>query len=73
MVTDSQVRLLRRKRMQGKTLVAAAAAAGMSERTGRTWKDGLLPSEKKRPRHWRTRPDPFVGVWDGEVRPASEG
>jgi len=69
LVTDSQVRLLRRKRMQGKTLVAAAAAAGMSERTGRTWKDGLLPSEKRRPRHWRTRPDPFVGVWAGEVVP----
>jgi hypothetical protein len=48
--------------MQGKTLVAAAAAAGMSERTARTWKDGLLPSEKKAPRHWRTRPDPFGGV-----------
>jgi hypothetical protein len=71
-VTDSQVRLLRRKRMQGKTLVAAAAAAGMSERTARTWKDGLLPSEKKAPRHWRTRLDPFAGVWAGELVPLLE-
>ena len=72
MVTDSQVRLLRRKRMQGKTLVAAAAAADMSERTARTWKDGLLPSEKKGPRHWRTRLDPFAGVWAGDVVPLLE-
>jgi hypothetical protein len=32
MVTDRQVRVLRSKRMEGKTLEAAAAAAGMSER-----------------------------------------
>jgi hypothetical protein len=72
LVTDSQVRLLRRERMQGKTLVAAAAAAGMSERTARTWKDALLPSEKKTPRHWRTRLDPFGGVWAGELVPLLE-
>ena len=28
--------------MEGKTLESAAAAADMSERTGRTWKEGLL-------------------------------
>ena len=33
LVTDAQVRRLREKRMSGKTLAAAAAAAGMSERT----------------------------------------
>lgn len=55
--------------MQGKRLVAAAAAAGMSERTARTWKVGLLPSETKRPRHWRTRPDLFAGVWADELVP----
>jgi hypothetical protein len=71
-VTDSQVRLLRRKRMQGKTQVAAAAAAGMSERTARKWKDGLLPSDKQIPRHWRTRQDPFAGVWAGELAPLLE-
>ena len=33
LIRDAQVRRLREKRMSGKTLAAAAAAAGMSERT----------------------------------------
>ncbi len=69
MVSDEQVRLLRRKRMQGKTIEAAAAAAGMSERAARTWQRGAMPSETKRERTWRTRPDPFVDVWAGEIEP----
>jgi hypothetical protein len=69
MVTDSQVRLLRQKLMEGKKQIAAAAAAGMSERTARTWKDGLLPSASKAPREWRTRPDPFAEVWEAELVP----
>jgi hypothetical protein len=69
MVTDAQVRLLRQKRMEKKTLEAAAAAAGMSERTARTWQHGELPSETKRRRGWRTRTDPFSVVWEGEVVP----
>jgi hypothetical protein len=69
MVSDRQVRVLRKKRMEGKTLEAAAAAAGMSERTARTWQRGPLPSETKQPRTWRTRPDPFVEVWATEVEP----
>lgn len=72
MVTDSQVKLLRRKAMQGKTLVAAAAAAGMCERSARRWKEGLLPSEAKKPRHWRTRADAFVEVWKDELVPLLE-
>ena len=54
--------------MKGKTLTAAAAAAGMSERSGRNWRDGKLPSQKKR-RRWRTRPDPFAGVWEEQIAP----
>ncbi len=69
MVTDSQVRLLRQKLMEGKRQIAAAAVAGMSERTARTWKDGLLPSASKAPRGWRTRPDPFGEVWETELVP----
>ena len=69
MVTDEQVRLLRRKRMEGKTLEAAAVAAGMSERTARTWQHGPLPSSTKTGRSWRTRPDPFVEVWTTDVEP----
>ena len=69
MVTNAQVRRLREKRMSGKTLAAAAAAAGMSERTARTWQRGALPSTAKAPRTWRTREDPFADVWQSEVVP----
>ena len=69
MVKDEQVRLMRKKRMTGKTLEAAASAAGMSERTARTWQRGALPSAKKTPREWRTRPDPFVDVWATQIEP----
>jgi len=46
--------------MENKTLEAAASAAGMSERTARTWQRGPLPSATKEPRAWRTRPDPVA-------------
>ena len=55
--------------MAGKTLAAAAAAAGMSERAARTWQSGPLPSASKAPRTWRTREDPFADVWQSEVVP----
>jgi transposase len=69
MVTDKQVRLMRKKRMEGKTLEAAAVAAGMTEKTARKWERGALPSAMTPPRTWRTRPDPFVDVWAAEVEP----
>ena len=69
MVTDQQVVLLRQKLMEGKSQQGAAAASGMSVRTARTWQRGRLPSEKKGKRRWRTRPDPFAGVWAEEVEP----
>ena len=73
MVTDEQVRLLRRKRMEGKSQEAAAAAAGMSVRTGQKWLSAeALPSASKAPRSWRTREDPFEGVWDEEIVPLLE-
>ena len=69
MVTDEQVRLLRRKRMDGKSQEAAAAAAGMSVRTARAWDRGPLPSQTKKKRSWRTREDAFDGVWALEIEP----
>src|SRR5262245_709906 len=69
MVTDRQVRLLRKKRMEGKTLEAAAVAAGMSERAARKWQKGPMPSSSKPERTWRTRPDPFVDVWAADIEP----
>lgn len=69
MLRDAQVRLMRQKRMDGKTLEAAGAAAGVSERSARRWQKGDLPSARKRQRDWRTRPDPFAGFWESEVVP----
>jgi transcriptional regulator with XRE-family HTH domain len=71
-VSDGQVRLLRQKRMEGKTQEAAAAAAGMSVRTARQWERGPWPSESKPARHWRTRPDPFEEVWESKLVPLLE-
>ena len=47
MITDRQVRLMRQKRMEGKTQEAAAAKAGMSVRSARKWQNGPLPSQAK--------------------------
>ena len=55
--------------MEGKSQQGTAAASGMSVRTARTWQRGRLPSERKGKRRWRTRPDPFAGVWIEEVEP----
>ncbi len=45
-------------------LVTLAAKAGMTEKTARKYlRAGLLPSQMKQPRDWRTREDPFVSVW----------
>jgi len=47
----------------------AAAKAGMSARSARrVEEDVTLPSQNPR-RYWRSRPDPFAGVWDTEVVP----
>jgi hypothetical protein len=72
MVTDAQVRLLRHRRMEGKTQEAAAAVAGMSVRTARKWAKGPLPSACKRRRSWRTRPDPFAADWEADLVPLLE-
>jgi len=64
MVTDSQVRLLMRKIKTERTLSAAAAKAGMDEKTARKYRlAGKLPSELAAAHTWRTRSDPFVDVW----------
>lgn len=61
MITDEQVRLLRKKMKEGKKIASAAAAAGISERSAYTWKHGA--------RTWRTRLDPFASVWQSDVVP----
>ena len=73
MVTDQQVAILRQRQMEGKKQQTSAAMAGMSERSARKWQCGPLPSESKTGRRWRTRPDPFDGVWAEEILPLLEG
>ena len=69
MVTDKQVLLYRRIRMEGKTQEAAAASSNMSVRTGREWELGALPSQAKKKRDWRTHEDAFAKYWDDEILP----
>ena len=59
--------------MEGKTQETAAAKAGMSVRSARQWQSGPLPSETRQERTWRTRPDPFDGVWEDEIEPLLQG
>lgn len=73
MVTDGQVRKLRRLLAQGDRLGLAARRTGMDEKTARKYRDAQgLPSEGGAPRDWRTRPDPFAEVWP-EVQAQLEG
>ena len=55
--------------MEGKTQETAAAKAGMSVRSACEWQSGPLPSQAKPEHQWRTRPDPFDGVWEEEIEP----
>ena len=65
MVTDQQVRLLMKLSKTEKRLSIAAAKAGMDEKTARKYRSlRRLPSEVQVEHTWRTREDPFAGVWD---------
>src|SRR5579864_9731466 len=67
MVTNAQVRRLKKLSKTG-TKELAAAKAGMDVKTARKYlAKGQLPSEMKGERNWRTRADPFEGVWE-EIR-----
>jgi hypothetical protein len=65
MITDLQVRQLRRLEQQGTAKELAALKAGIDPKTARKYRRlGRLPSEVKRmDRNWRTRTDPFTEVW----------
>lgn len=54
---------------KGNTQITAAAKAGFSERTGRRIEKGEITPGAKGKRHWRTRKDPFAGVWESEIVP----
>jgi transposase InsO family protein len=67
-VTKQQVRVYMSERESGHTQITAAAKAGFSERTGcRIEQREAFPGTAK-PRHWRTRSEPFGGIWESELR-----
>lgn len=63
--TDAQVRLMMKERRQGRTQEQAAAKANLrNRRTVRKYEQfGQLPSERKQPRTYHTRVDPFAEDW----------
>jgi len=73
-VTDAQVKELRNWLQQGAPLRKAAMKSGMDRKSARKYRRlGRLPSENRRPRDWRTRPDPLAEVWpELEAKLASE-
>jgi transposase len=65
MITDRQVRRLRKLMKRERTLSSAASRTKMDEKTARKYlKLGKLPSEIMKDHTWRTRKDPFIEVWD---------
>ena len=67
-ITDHQVHQYKQDRNH-MTQVAAAARAGVSERSARRIEQSpSLPSQRPA-RAWRTREDPLAPVWDDEVVP----
>ena len=64
MVTDQQYRRLMKLEKTERSLAAAAAKAGMDEKTARKYRRlGKPPSQVKKARNHRTRVDGFAGVW----------
>ncbi len=63
--TDAQVRRLMEELSKHGRLERAAMKAEMNRKTAAKYaKAGCLPSDLQVPRTWRTRADPFDGVWD---------
>jgi len=68
MVTDAQVRRLKRLSKTEQNQEVAAAKSGMDTKTARKYlRNGQMPSDSKMDRNWRTRPDPFAALWE-EIR-----
>jgi len=64
MIKDGQVKEMRRLLALGKPLADSARITFMDEKTARRYRDDdRLPSQRKKPRDYRTRIDPFTDVW----------
>src|SRR5206468_5728259 len=67
-ITDHQVHQYKKDR-NNLTQVAAAARAGLSERSARRIEQSQSLPSQRQPRTWRTRADPLGEVWEAEVVP----
>ncbi len=73
MIKDAQVKGLFMSMSEGKTLHVSAQKADMCENTARKYyRKRKFPSELKPEHNWRTRPDPFVDVWEQVERILAE-
>lgn len=71
-ITDQQIRLYMNERKEGRSQIASAAKAAISERTARRIDTGELSTEVAPRRYWRTRKDPLEEVWSQELVPLLE-
>ncbi len=63
MVDERQVRRLMERLNEGETLEMASLRSGMSENTGRRYREGAPRKGRRQAREYRTRVDPFAEVW----------
>jgi hypothetical protein len=64
-VRDEQVSKLFRERGSGASIEVASLRSGMSMRTGGKYlKEKTMPSQKREPRGWTTRSNPFAQDWE---------
>jgi len=70
-ITNHQVRLFMQSKQHGKTIKVAAAQAGFSERSAYRIQNPERNLKAKN-RQWKTRQDPFEGVWETDLVPLLE-
>lgn len=71
-LTNRQVEIYMNARKQGHTQKASAAKSGMSIRSGSDIDNNKRPDPTTQERHWRTRQDPLMEVWESELEPMLE-
>ena len=70
-ITNNQIRLFMQSKERRKSTKVAAAQAGFSERSAYNIANRSF-STTNRARNWKTRSDPFDGVWQNELVPLLE-
>jgi transposase len=70
-ITNNQIRIFMHSRKREKSIKVAAAQAGFSERSAYYIMNHSFENADRK-RGWRTRSDPFEGVWERELVPLLE-